>query len=307
MDCMDCHNRPSHNFLSPEKCVDRALAEGRLDASIPHLKEAAVGALAAEYSTRAAADAGIEAGLRAFYEKKGLDADAAVAPRLAALIGEIRRIHRQNFFPEMRASWAAYPDHRGHREFPGCFRCHNDRHRSADGKVLTKDCGLCHEFARRSDDGKALVALPADASFAHPWKHEKHSRLDCWECHTGKSSPYGACGKCHEFDPKAPMAFACSACHRPMKVAVEAGECVSCHDASKSKMHSRKGHEDCISCHKQHEWKTVDYPDDCTGSCHRDLKDPHYPDKPCAPCHDFKGVSSFLAGPGLNNRGSSGG
>jgi len=41
----------------------------------------------------------------------------------------VKRVYHQNFFPEMRVSWQAYPDNIGHKEFPGCFRCHDGKAR----------------------------------------------------------------------------------------------------------------------------------------------------------------------------------
>src|ERR1044071_7688302 len=45
MDCVDCHNRPSHIYQSPDKAVNDAMLAGRLDASLPYLKLQAVEAL----------------------------------------------------------------------------------------------------------------------------------------------------------------------------------------------------------------------------------------------------------------------
>lgn len=295
MDCLDCHNRPAHVFFSPEEAVNRSLAAGLLDPGLPYLKKAAVEALSAGYASLAAADVGIEARLKAFLaEKVPPEIAAGVAPQLPAQAEELQAIYRRNFFPHMGARWAAYPDHIGHREFAGCFRCHDGRRRSPEGKVLSKDCDLCHTFAARSDDGKSMTALPSDGSFLHPWKHERHSQMDCWSCHAGAASPYETCSKCHEPEAGAPMAFACSSCHKPLKVTVENAECAPCHDLTKSKLHAIKDHGDCLACHKQHEWRTVAYPDDCTGACHQDLKKPHHDGEPCSPCHDFRGVTSRL-------------
>src|SRR6202042_2981438 len=35
MDCIDCHNRPSHVFIPPDEAVDQALLARRLDISLP--------------------------------------------------------------------------------------------------------------------------------------------------------------------------------------------------------------------------------------------------------------------------------
>lgn len=297
MECVDCHNRPAHDFHSPVTAVDQALEAGSLDGKLPHAKDAAVAVLAAAAADFQQTDASwFEARLKAHYAEKYPAALAEASPRLQQAAAELERIYRRNVFPGMKASWAAYPDHSGHRESPGCLRCHDGKHVSADGEVLSGACDFCHTFAERSVDGQTLAMLPADGSFLHPWKHTKHSEMACSTCHTGKSSPYEGCGRCHDAEPGAVMAsLACSSCHRPMKVTADKNDCLPCHNTAGSKLHATAGHADCILCHKQHEWKTVDYPDDCTGACHLDLKEPHHPGKACVPCHVFKGVPSIVA------------
>jgi len=38
MDCMDCHNRATHIFHSPEELIDMALAQGKIDKDLPFIK-----------------------------------------------------------------------------------------------------------------------------------------------------------------------------------------------------------------------------------------------------------------------------
>jgi hypothetical protein len=51
MDCVDCHNRPTHIYLSPNEAVDRSLASGRLDILLPFIKAKSVEVLAKAYDT----------------------------------------------------------------------------------------------------------------------------------------------------------------------------------------------------------------------------------------------------------------
>ena len=46
-------------------------------------------------------------------------------PESSPTIDAVQEIYRDNFFPEMKASWQAYPDNIGHKDWPGCFRCHD--------------------------------------------------------------------------------------------------------------------------------------------------------------------------------------
>ena len=57
MDCIDCHNRPSHDFLaSPERAVDAALARGEIPAALPFVRRETVAALKETYPDRETAD-----------------------------------------------------------------------------------------------------------------------------------------------------------------------------------------------------------------------------------------------------------
>ena len=52
MDCMDCHNRPSHSYDLPERAVDRAMNAGQISAALPFAKKKAVEILKADYASR---------------------------------------------------------------------------------------------------------------------------------------------------------------------------------------------------------------------------------------------------------------
>lgn len=291
MDCMDCHNRPSHTYLSPSEVVDKLLALGRIDARIPFLKTEATEVLAAEYETREEASRGIADGLVRRYQEKHPEAARRFRREIDAAIPELEALYRQNFFPEMKVRWSAYPSHISHKEFPGCFRCHTEEMRDEEGTSLSSDCTLCHTFVARGVDGASFEPLPADPSLYHPWGQAgAHASMKCWSCHTGAASPYGTCGSCHEIDPKAPMSFSCATCHQASR-AGEAMDCSRCHAVGGSRLHAMASHRTCADCHEAHAWRPED-PRDCTRACHSELAPTHYPDGPCASCHDFKGVTS---------------
>src|ERR1017187_1795850 len=51
MDCVDCHNRPSHIFKSPEQAVSQAIQAGQLDPSLPYVKREAMRLLSGTFQT----------------------------------------------------------------------------------------------------------------------------------------------------------------------------------------------------------------------------------------------------------------
>jgi hypothetical protein len=159
MDCVDCHNRPTHRYGSPEEEIDAAIDAGRIDRALPFVRREGLRLLKADYPTHDAAREGIRRGLLAFYS-----ADAArwparqgAAEAAAAALGDI---YATNVWPSMRIAWGTYPSLLGHDEAPGCFRCHDEEHRTADGRVISQDCDLCHAvLAEREVDPPILKMI----------------------------------------------------------------------------------------------------------------------------------------------------
>ena len=141
MDCMDCHNRPAHTFsFTPERAVNDAMAQGRIPRELPFIRREALAAVTEEYADRAAGLERIAARLREHYRSQP-SADARLVER--AIVGT-QDVWTRNVFPAMRVKWGTYPNHIGHIDTPGCFRCHDDEHKAKDGKVIRQDCTLCH-------------------------------------------------------------------------------------------------------------------------------------------------------------------
>ena len=142
MDCIDCHNRPTHAFsASPERAVDAAIGAGAIPATLPFARKETVEALKASYPDRAAAERAIADRLRAFYAAR--NQPAADVDRL---VTAAQFLYTRNVFPAMNVTWGTHPNNIGHTDVPGCFRCHDDQHKAADGKVIRQDCDLCHDM-----------------------------------------------------------------------------------------------------------------------------------------------------------------
>jgi hypothetical protein len=144
MDCIDCHNRPSHTFELPDAALDAALSAGRLDRSLPYVKKTALGLIRAEYASHDDAGAAIRSGFRRFYEERYPHVLAERRASVDAAAHELVGIYTRNVFPAMKVGWGTYPNHIGHEASPGCFRCHDGNHKSPTGRTIAGDCEACH-------------------------------------------------------------------------------------------------------------------------------------------------------------------
>jgi hypothetical protein len=160
MDCLDCHNRPAHTFQLPERAVDEALAAGRISATLPFVKKKAVEVLRAEYADGDTAARRIAEDLRTFYASGPSAIPADRRGEIDAAIGEVQAIYGRNVFPHMKVTWGTYPNHLGHQDFTGCFRCHDESHQRADGTTITQDCTVCHTMLAQDErDPKVLATF----------------------------------------------------------------------------------------------------------------------------------------------------
>ena len=143
MDCLDCHSRPAHRFgATPERAVDGALGARQINSKIPFIRREAVRALKSEYVSQDLAMAGIERSMREAMRAGGTHAFEEADLRQA--IAVTQRIYRTNVFPSMKVGWGTYADQLGHTTSTGCFRCHDEGHKTMDGLTIRQDCELCH-------------------------------------------------------------------------------------------------------------------------------------------------------------------
>jgi hypothetical protein len=185
-DCIDCHNRPSHVYRAPTKALDQSMSVGKINPVIPNIKSIAVDLLTVLYPTKEKAFDSIRTGIRNYYQsnyKSFADSNTAL---LSMAVDEIQKIYGRNFFPKMHVSWKAYPENIGHMTNNGCFRCHDGKHKSPEGKVIPKNCNTCHTILYQGPSSNPQTLQTAGLEFQHPedigdeWK-----TTNCSECHTG--------------------------------------------------------------------------------------------------------------------------
>ena len=188
MDCVDCHNRPTHIYVPPDQAVDQSLLAGRLDASLPFVKQQGVTVLTNAYTSTDAAMEGIATDLHKFYLTKYPDIEKDKQEQIQNSIAELQRIYRSTTFPEMKLDWKTHPNNIGHFYFPGCFRCHDGEHVSADGRVIRKECDICHSVLGQQEGAVRMISIEG-APFQHPVELGDLTQVSCTDCHTGGVGP----------------------------------------------------------------------------------------------------------------------
>ncbi|GAB4241264.1 MAG: NapC/NirT family cytochrome c [Acidobacteriota bacterium] len=156
MDCIDCHNRPTHAFRLPDDAMDQALNAGRVDPSIPYIKKVGTEALRAVGEKLGESSEVVEK-LREYYRQNYPQLLQSEAEKLERSFAAVEEIYRKNVFPKMNLTWGYHPNNIGHQYFPGCFRCHDGEHSTDDGRVIEQDCEQCHTILAMEEESPAVL------------------------------------------------------------------------------------------------------------------------------------------------------
>jgi hypothetical protein len=157
MDCLDCHNRPTHRYSMPADEVDRAIAKGYMDKALPFLKRESIRVLKADYPSHEVAKATIAREIHGFYKTNYPQVADQGNAAIEQAIRELQVIYTSNVFPEMKVTWGTYPDNIQHFDSPGCWRCHDRKHKTDGGEKIPRDCGLCHTILAQEEQNPEIL------------------------------------------------------------------------------------------------------------------------------------------------------
>jgi len=205
-DCIDCHNRPTHIYLSPNKAVDNALEAQKLDISLPFVKAKAVEVLSGQYRSTEEALNAIAANFSEYYKTTYPEIYASKKDSVDTGVAELQRIYTTYFFPEMKTDWSTQINNIGHFNAQGCFRCHDGQHFSKEGKVIRNECTICHTTLDQSAGGVTTPAV--DGAFKHPVNLGDKNTFQCAACHKGDRSFK------HPLNLGDISRFECAECHK---------------------------------------------------------------------------------------------
>jgi len=160
MDCIDCHNRPSHVYLPAGQAIDNKILTNAISTDLPYIKQQAMKVVSVEYKTQDEAKTAIASGLTNYYKNNYADIYAGKRSMVEQAIAGVQAAYAENVFPEMGIQWDTYHTNLGHTDEMGCFRCHNEEHESANGEVISMDCEACHTIlAEEEEDPEILRTL----------------------------------------------------------------------------------------------------------------------------------------------------
>jgi nitrate/TMAO reductase-like tetraheme cytochrome c subunit len=169
MDCMSCHNRVSHEFKSPDLALDDAMGRGQISPEIPYFKQNAMAVMERQYPSMGHAYNAIE-GLKSYYATNWADYYAANTELVGKAVAEVQGIYEQIVYPNMDISWTTHPDNLGHKEFPGCFRCHDGKHVNEQQETIRVECNLCHSIPTKAPPDGSTAFMPV----TEPFEPESH-------------------------------------------------------------------------------------------------------------------------------------
>ncbi len=158
MDCVDCHNRPTHVHRQPDEEIDLAIEHRTIDGTLPYVYREGLRLLRESHASHDAARRAIAQGLERFYAESYPEVSRTRADDIAQAGRSLGDLYSFNVFPQMNVTWGTYPNHIGHRDFPGCFRCHDEEHRTSDGRTISQDCSTCHTLLAVEEQNPEILS-----------------------------------------------------------------------------------------------------------------------------------------------------
>jgi len=191
MDCINCHNRITHSIPDPESAVDTAIAKGFMSADLPFVREQAVKLLTEEYEDEEEAFKAFET-LNDYYAQNYPAIHSEAQAEIEQAITTLQDVYVQSVFPEQELTWDTHPDNLGHKNDPGCFRCHDGKHLTSTGEAIRLECNLCHSVPEVSDESSLVSQIDVVRGPEPP----SHTHTSWITLHGGAID--SSCVACHE-------------------------------------------------------------------------------------------------------------
>jgi len=159
MDCIDCHNRPTHVYYRADEAVDLVLKRGFISRDLPFIRREAENAIRADYETQEQARDGIAAHVSEFYQREYPQLATSRSDDIVEAGRVLGRVYSGNVYPHMNIDWETYPDFSGHQFSRGCNRCHAGDHQAENGETINSDCSICHTIVAWDEASPEILDL----------------------------------------------------------------------------------------------------------------------------------------------------
>ncbi|MGD8621731.1 MAG: NapC/NirT family cytochrome c [Anaerolineales bacterium] len=191
MDCITCHNRITHLIYPPDEAINQLMARGQISPRIPDIRQKAEEVYHLGYESREQAVIGI-ASLSDYYRVHYPEFYEENELLVAEAVESLQQAYLDSVFPEQKADWTSHASNIGHKDSPGCFRCHDGKHLNTQQEAIRLECNLCHSIpvVAGPDDFVAEVEIsrgPEPQSHLNSnWISLHHEVFDdsCQNCHT---------------------------------------------------------------------------------------------------------------------------
>jgi mono/diheme cytochrome c family protein/nitrate/TMAO reductase-like tetraheme cytochrome c subunit len=195
MDCITCHNRITHRIPNPDVAVSNAISQGLISQDLPYVAREGIDLLLGQYTDTVSAMNGMNE-LAEFYAENYPEVYAEHYDEILQAIDTLQEIYQISVFLDQKIDWESHPDNLGHRDDPGCFRCHDGTHFSEAGEAVRLECNICHSVPVISPENALtteieLVSGPEPSNHTlTTWiaLHGRYKDNSCKACHTTPES-----------------------------------------------------------------------------------------------------------------------
>ena len=153
MDCITCHNRITHLIPQPADMVDQLLSREQISSDIPEIRLKAVEVFSAPYASVELGLIGIGS-LTEYYRVNYPEFYTQSSGLVDQAVQVLQESYENSVHPEQKSDWNSHPSNVGHKDSPGCFRCHDGKHLDSEAQAIRLECNLCHSIP--------VVAGPTD-------------------------------------------------------------------------------------------------------------------------------------------------
>jgi nitrate/TMAO reductase-like tetraheme cytochrome c subunit/mono/diheme cytochrome c family protein len=145
MDCITCHNRITHLVPTPEDTVDQLIGHNVISTDIPEIRRKALEVYSQVFDTT---EKGLNhiAGLEGYYSTYYPEYYASNQAEIEAAIIALQDAYQAGVYPEQNSDWTTHPNNIGHKDSPGCFRCHDGKHLNSEEGAIRLECNICHSI-----------------------------------------------------------------------------------------------------------------------------------------------------------------